>query len=791
MHLIRRSRKNISLRIVNLTGLSVMFACLLLSTGYINRELSFDRHHANAGRMVRMSLQFDDAPVDGRIYGNFINDILQQLPEVERKVAMHNVNTAVLTHQGKHRVVNDFYLVNREFLHSFDIPLLQGNAEALQQRGRALISESFARQLFGELDDSALQAQELIIKGRSVEDTVFVAGVFKDMPETSHFRTDILLHLPDDYRVYTYVYLLLKEQTDINALSQKITKLIEESKIYDPAKVRALLMPLADIHLHSHNLREMSVNGNIHYIYLLIGANLLLLAVVLFNLWLNARLIFAHSRRYYQLLRLHGAPASVVIKDEALLALLLGLFSIGAGALAAFNVLSLETMSVQLSWLDISAWSLVFLSLIVVVSLLPALKNMSATLFLNTGKDVRPVRFSYANVRYLFVVQYAIVMIVVILAFGINKQMNLVKNTQVGGNERNILVMAEQPAAIQANYELLKTELLKHPGIEAVTSSFQLPGDAIRDVTRIKKESNTDWVTLPIMVAGEDFLPFFRIRLIAGRGFSPAKYSYRAEEAMLLDRFNQQFSGHTEEYIVNRKALSILGFNTPEEAVGEMLQIEQGTIDYFRKGIIVGVTDDFNYTGLYEETIPLLLLQRRLFTSNIMVRVAPGGFRQACETFGKVWNEVNPDYPADYTFMNEVFNSKYHNEMNAQQLVYTFSLLCLIVANLGLIIFMAFIIRRRTREIGIRKIHGASVVEIIRMLNADFIRYIALAFVVAVPVAWYIMQRWLERFAYRTSLDWWIFALAGLSVLLVSLIAVSLQSWRAAAANPVDAIKTE
>ncbi len=356
---------------------------------------------------------------------------------------------------------------------------------------------------------------------------------------------------------------------------------------------------------------------------------------------------------------------------------------------------------------------------------------------------------------------------------------------------RNILVMAEQPAAIQANYELLKTELLKHPGIEAVTSSFQLPGDAIRDVTRIKKESNTDWVTLPIMVAGEDFLPFFRIRLIAGRGFSPAKYSYRAEEAMLLDRFNQQFSGHTEEYIVNRKALSILGFNTPEEAVGEMLQIEQGTIDYFRKGIIVGVTDDFNYTGLYEETIPLLLLQRRLFTSNIMVRVAPGGFRQACETFGKVWNEVNPDYPADYTFMNEVFNSKYHNEMNAQQLVYTFSLLCLIVANLGLIIFMAFIIRRRTREIGIRKIHGASVVEIIRMLNADFIRYIALAFVVAVPVAWYIMQRWLERFAYRTSLDWWIFALAGLSVLLVSLIAVSLQSWRAAAANPVDAIKTE
>jgi putative ABC transport system permease protein len=139
--------------------------------------------------------------------------------------------------------------------------------------------------------------------------------------------------------------------------------------------------------------------------------------------------------------------------------------------------------------------------------------------------------------------------------------------------------------------------------------------------------------------------------------------------------------------------------------------------------------------------------------------------------------------------MDDVFGRMYRNEMNAQQLVFFFSLLCFLVADLGLIIFMAFIIRRRTREIGIRKVHGASVGDIIRMLNMDFIRYIALAFAIAVPVAWHVMQRWLERFAYRTSLDWWIFALAGLIVLLVSVVSVSLQSWRAANQNPVDAIK--
>jgi len=187
----------------------------------------------------------------------------------------------------------------------------------------------------------------------------------------------------------------------------------------------------------------------------------------------------------------------------------------------------------------------------------------------------------------------------------------------------------------------------------------------------------------------------------------------------------------------------------------------------------------------------LLMMQRRIFQGSIMARLDPGHFAQARDVFEKVWNEVNPDYPADYAFMNDVFGRMYRNEMNAEQLVYTFSLLCFLIADLGLIIFMAFIMRRRTREIGIRKVHGASVSDIIRLLNMNFIRYIALAFVIAVPVAWYVMYRWLERFAYRTSLDWWIFALAGLCILLISVVSVSMQSWRAATVNPVHAIKSQ
>jgi putative ABC transport system permease protein len=772
-----------------------MFACLLLSASYIKQELSYDRHHTNADRIVRMSLQFNNEPVDGRIWRNALVDEIRQLPEIEQITEMYQINTAMLSYEGKNHVIKDFYLVNSQFLNIFDLTLLKGvKDEALQHTGQVLISESFARQLFGDIDSDDFQKLPISIEGRRIRDSVFVSGIFKDMPETSHFNADIFLFLPDEIQGFRYAYLLLKKDTDIEALAQKITELIKESKIFgEELSVHALLMPLTDIHLYSHNLREMNVNGNITYIYLIFGANALLLIVVLFNLWLNASLIFAYNRRYYQLLRLYGTTSSIVFKDEMLSALLVGLLSILTGIFVATDISLSRDFFLHISLFEIVAMSALYLFFILFVSLIPAIKDISLTQFLNTNIDLKPVRFSYSNIKYMLIAQYAVVMTVVILAFGINKQMNFMKDMQVGGNEQNILVMSEQPDQVKEKYEILKSELQKHKEIEAVTACFQLSGDAIRDRADMKKEEDTDWQTFHLMVVGEDFLSFFHIPLIAGTNFSKGKYSYKEEETMLFDFWMYQKSlDYIEEYIINRKAMAMLGFSTPEEAIGQLLQMgDNGGVGYINQGVIVGITDDFNYTGLYEETNPLLILQRNMFLHCIMVRLDPKNMQQARNVFENVWNEVNPNYPADYVFMNDVFSRTYHNEMNAQNLVFIFSLLCFIFADLGLIVFIAFIIRRRTKEIGLRKVHGASIGKIIRMLNLGFIKYVALAFLVAVPVAWYVMHRWLERFAYRTPIAWWVFALAGLGVVLLSVLSVTLQSWRAATANPVEAIKIE
>jgi putative ABC transport system permease protein len=247
----------------------------------------------------------------------------------------------------------------------------------------------------------------------------------------------------------------------------------------------------------------------------------------------------------------------------------------------------------------------------------------------------------------------------------------------------------------------------------------------------------------------------------------------------------------SEEYIINRKAMSLLGFQSPEEAIGKHLFITQRVVDYFNEGVICGVTDDFTYTTIYEESIPLIILHRKMFQHCILVRLDPNDASRALATFNRIWNKVNPDFPADYTFLQDVYSQVYYNEWNAEMLVRIFSLLSLLIANLGLIVVMAFIIKRKTKEIGIRKINGATFWTIVRMLNSRFIVWIGFAFLIAVPGAYFVMNRWLENFAHKTVLDWWIFVLAGLFVLLISVVAVSWQSWRAATANPVKSLQNE
>ncbi len=788
----RRILKSKSLRIVNLLGLSVIFSCLLLSYQYIRKELSYDRFNENADRIVRLSIQYGDKPIDGRLYLQDVQSELEKIAEIDQFVSISKANTGILIYKGEKRVINDFYAVSPNFFEVFSYSLMMGEpSHVLKSPESILVSQSLAEELFG--DENPI-GKELSLEGRRVDSkTFFVSGVFDDFPENSHFHTDLLFHRRNDVPEWTYVYLLLNDNNDLLQVKEQIK--VHYDAFEDlPEKATVHFMPLTDIHLHSRAQREMELNGNIYYIYLIAGANILLLVVVLFNLWLNHSLLFSYNNRYYQLLRLNGADASTIFYNEVIPAFLIGLLSILLGGMAAYYlapILHFPTFKF-LSYGTLGL-TLCFLGLTLFVSLIPALASISSTMFISTKSSLSPTRFSFTNIRDMLVVQYAIVIFIVIISFGISKQINLIKTTQVGGKTENILVMEEQPEDVKERYELLKTELLKHPEIEQATTAFQLPGTAIRDGVRVTVEGKSEPVSLPLLLVGEDFFSFFGIRPIAGKVFYRYKVTYKEEFDMLMDHVmgKEIPTDLTEQYMLNRKALGMLGFNSPEEAIGKTIQFSQGTLDYIHKGSICGVTDDFTYINIYEESIPLLIMQRQMFRHCFMLKFAPGKEEEGLKIFNEVWNKVNPDYPANYSFLQDVYGKVYRNEFNAGRLVNLFSLLCLIIANLGLIIFMAFIVKRRRKEIAIRKVNGAEPGQIIRMLNMSFIYRIIIAFIIASPLAWWVMQRWLANFAHKTTLDWWIFALAGIAVLLLSVASVSWQSWRASIQNPAEMVKSE
>lgn len=790
----RHVQKNKSLRCINWIGLSLMFACLLVSYAHVRWELSYDRFYTHADRIVRLSISQGNDPEDGRIVGDGIDPVLRRTPAIEQFAKLAKINTAVLKYGNEQRIVDNAYLASRTFFDVFDLPLLVGDKNrALNTRNAVVVSRRFALQHFGTMD---VLGREVEITGRKLPGgTFFVQGVFADIPANSHFHTDLLIG-SDDLPNYNYVYLLLQAGTEQEALRRQLS---EEIRQLDPEAAlapEAQLMPLTRIHLHSRVQREMEPGGNILYVYLLAASNALLFIIVLFNLWLNTSVIYSYNRWYYRLLYLSGAPASDVVVHELGLAVLLSILSVVVGGIGAYcvadNLVGFQT-NLPLSFSGLLPPIVFFVCSVIGVSLLPVLSSrLSGILGPRLGEASIARRFSYTNARYMLVAQYGIVVFVMILGISIDRQMELVKSMQVAGKADNIIALKEQPEQVIARYELLKAALLKYPEIQSVCASMQLPGDAVRDAIFVRLGEHDEDHKLPLLVVSDGFVDFFHLRTLAGEEFSPATINFEEENSMRTKFFDSDLrTSLKEEYMINQKAAQVLGFTSDADAVGKTLHIQHGALDYISQGTISGVVENFTYTNVYEEAIPMLMVQRPLYFNSIMVKYRKDEEAKALAIFRTVWEQVNPDYPCSYSFLQDVYRQLYHNEVDAQRLTRLFSMLCLIFAHLGLLVFMAFMTKLRTREIGIRKINGATVGSIMRLLNFNSVGYLLLGCLVAFPLAYYVMQRWLHYFAYKTTLTVWIYLLAGGLVLLLSMLTISYQTWKAATANPAKVLKSE
>jgi putative ABC transport system permease protein len=258
-----------------------------------------------------------------------------------------------------------------------------------------------------------------------------------------------------------------------------------------------------------------------------------------------------------------------------------------------------------------------------------------------------------------------------------------------------------------------------------------------------------------------------------------------------INELQKKLGNYREKYILNESALKMLGISNPQDAIGKRFRLEFFIPDLFPEGEVIAVVPDFHYTNLYSEEKPLAIIPRKLFNYNFIVTIDPQQRKKALETLQATWQKVNPEYPLQYEYISESYQKVYTAENSQTQVLSLFALISVIISSLGIFALAAFSMQRRTKEIGIRKVNGARIIDIMGMLNKNFIKWVSIAFVIACPIAWYAMHKWLQNFAYKATLSWWLFAVAGCIALLIAMLTVSWQSWRAASRNPVEALRYE
>jgi putative ABC transport system permease protein len=361
-------------------------------------------------------------------------------------------------------------------------------------------------------------------------------------------------------------------------------------------------------------------------------------------------------------------------------------------------------------------------------------------------------------------------------AITISKQNNFMLSRSLGEMSSDILTFKNQNWESRSKYNAIHNKAMQNPLIKSFTATMDEPSGETLDALQVESsgiKDSQEEKRLFVMSVEDNFLDFFKIPLVSGRNFST---------------FNLNRKG--EDYILNETALKRLGW-TPDEAIGQPFKIVFDTPDIFYGGTVVGVVRDFNFTTVKQEIKPYVFFQKPIFYLCFLIKVDSARKDEAIADLKKIWDEELPDYPFQYEFLSDLYRSAYSKEISQAKMTAFFSILAIIIICFGLFSVTSVLVARRTREIGIRKVNGAKVMDVMAMLNSGFIKWVLIAFVIAFPVAMYAMNKWLQNFAYRTEIKWWVFVVSGITVLAVALFTVSLQSWRAATRNPVEALRYE
>ncbi len=805
MKLIRKLSRNWQWVLINILGLALAYTCVTLVFSFTARELSYDSFHSKAHRIYRVTASGQGTSFmhPARVWGEWVPQLPEEYAAIEDFVRMVPFKKGVVE-IGEHRFYSDnLFRVDSSFFRIYDFPLLSGDrAEVLKKPNEAVIARSLAQKYFGSTDVLGKQ-MEITHQQQDSAVPYTVVGVMEDFPENSHFHAEVVTTIPNMQfnNSWGYTYYLMKPDANVEALRSDIQqKWNEELK---PGEMQKTIhfQKLTDIHLHSHKTREIEPNGDVRSLILLITGAVMILFIALINFLNLSRVQFIAGIKAIKIKMINGANKADIAQEIVLESLVISLAAISLGLLGSVKLGTYLGVNVFASPLMVLIITLIFIIGIAALSVYPLFTSKIAS-------DTKVSRSKAGLYTFPLVVQFTLAVIAITATIVLQKQINFLNDQHPQAENENIVVIERNPWTVVQRYERFRNELLNDPSIQNVTGAMEEPGGDILDnfafeMEGIEPDENR---TIYIMTADSNFFSAMDIEPIAGTvnlGYTPTrKWEDKATELSVLaqdesssqermDELYEEVKDYREKYILNESALKMLGIENPQDAIGRSFKLLFQLPYLFPEGTVVGVVPDFHYTNLHSPERPLVIVTRQMFVHNFLIEIDSNRRKEALAAIASIWEKINPEFPLEYSYIGDSYQKVYATEYTQSKVLSLFALISVLLSALGIYAIAAFSMQRRVKEIGIRKVNGATISEIMLMLNRQFVVWVLIALAIATPIAWYAMHRWLENFAYQTELSWWIFALAGLIALTIALVTVSVQSYRAATRNPVESLRYE
>ena len=773
---------------INIMGLTVgMTACFLIFL-YVRFELSYDAFNTKADRIYRVVTDIKTPTEVIKTAGPawaVPPNLKDEFPEIEAFVRIST--RSFLVRKGDIKIQEEkAAYADSAFFQVFDVKLLQGDPKkVLTGQMSVVLSQTAAKKYFGNTNPVG---QTLLLTDEGIPATV--TGLMQDIPENSQTQADMLVSMStltgrfqprtdQQWGSYNSVaYLLLKPGANAKALETRFPAFIkkrngqgeEKSKMY----ATLFLEPLRDVYLYSTRGGGGST-GNINnvYIFSIIAIFILLIACINFINLTTAR--STERAKEVGIRKVVGAGKLQLtrqfIGESVIICLLAFLLSLGLAALLLplFNQLAGKQVSEGIfsNWQYPGALFLAAIGIGLLAGVYPALVLSSfRPITVLKGRFATGTRGIILR-KGLVVAQFSISIALIIGTIVVYRQMNFMRSQDLGFNKDQTLIIDTNGDPAR---EAFKQALTTIPGVKSVSLSSSVPGagnaGAYSEIEN--KQGDLQVANLDVYFVDFDYLKQYDMKVVAGRAFS---------RDFLTDT--------TQAMILNETAVKLFGYTSPREAIGRRFK------QWGREGRIIGVIKDFHFRSLQEEIKPLTMRIEPGNSDVVSAKVAAANLPATLAAIESKWKTMMPNKPYSYTFLNELFDRQYRAEERFGKLFLNFAILAIFISCLGLLGLAAYSTMQRTKEIGIRKVMGASIAGIVNLLSKDFLKLVIISFFIAAPVAWYFMDQWLQGFAYRTPIAWWIFAVAGIAALIIALTTISFQAVKAAVMNPVKSLRSE